>query len=418
MNQPASTAQATTGSMRDSILTEAARALNRRGVADTGLSDIAGAVGVTRAALYYYFTNQEDLVFQSYRHSCEVLSRQLSAATAVGSGGDALSIIARFVDAATDPEAPETATLCEVACLGPEKREAITRLYEGVVAKLGDIIQRGVERGEIRRCDPRLAAMAAIGLVSWIPLQKRWTLSAAFTHADLAGAVKSLILEGVAADQRQEIPYSPIFLRPAGIPSQDVFDGRVLAMAKQEVLLAVASRLFNLKGFDSTSLDEIAREVGVTKKVIYHNIGGKQALLIACNLRSLALAISLTERSREGVVDDLQALCRLIHAHVEARLRDDLAPLSGAGGLGFLPPESLAVVNEHAIRLFEAAQAVVGGPHPDGSLRGVDHDAFLMIIPGLVEWIPKWLSAQAPAERQLIASELTNFCAFGLRPMV
>ncbi len=400
--------------MRELILAEAARALNRRGVADTGLSDIASAVGVTRAALYYYFTNQEDLVFQSYSRSCGVLSRQLSDAAAFG--GDALSIIARFIDGATDPEAPETATLCEVACLGPEKREAIVGLYEGVVAKLGDIIERGAERGEVRRCDTRLAAMAAIGLVSWIPLQERWTLSVAFTHAELSSAVKSLILEGAAANQRREIAYTPMFLRPADIPSQGVFDGRVLAMAKQEALLAVASRLFNLKGVDSTSLDDIAREVGVTKKVIYHNIGGKQALLVACHLRSLAMAVSLTERSRDGAADDLQALCRLMHAHIEARLRDDLAPLSGTGGLGFLPPGSLATVNEGATRLFEAARAVVGGPRPDGSLRGVDHDAFLMVLPGLVEWIPKWLSAQAPAERQVIASELTNFCAFGLRP--
>ena len=47
------------GARRELILAEAARSLNRRGVADTALAEIARAVGVTRAALYYYFADQD-----------------------------------------------------------------------------------------------------------------------------------------------------------------------------------------------------------------------------------------------------------------------------------------------------------------------------------------------------------------------
>jgi AcrR family transcriptional regulator len=268
------------GARRELILAEAARSLNRRGVADTALAEIARAVGVTRAALYYYFADQEDLVFQSYRHSCEVLGGHLD--TAIAAGGDTRSIIGRFVDEAADPARPELATLCEVAALGEDKRAVVTGLYEGLAGRLAALIAQGAARGEARDCDPRIAALAILGLVSWIPLQERWTSSAPFSHAGLAAAARSLILSGAAAPDRQALDYTPLALRPADIPSHGVFDGRVLALAKQEALLAAASRLFNLKGVDTTSLDEIAAQVGVTKKVIYHNIGDKAALLVAC----------------------------------------------------------------------------------------------------------------------------------------
>jgi AcrR family transcriptional regulator len=196
-----------------------------------------------------------------------------------------------------------------------------------------------------------------------------------------------------------------------------VFDGAALALAKQEALLAAASWLFNLKGVDATSLDEIAARVGVTKKVIYHNIGGKSVLLAACYRRSLAFATSLIERTRQRAPSPLHAFCMVVHAHAEARLREDIAPLSGPGGLEFLPPDAALAVNNASERLYAAAEILYTAGRRANSLRQLNTGALLMIMPGLVEWIPKWLRANSPEECRVIAHELGAFCAFGLRPV-
>ncbi|GAA0360701.1 TetR/AcrR family transcriptional regulator [Actinoallomurus spadix] len=47
----------------------------------------------------------------------------------------------------------------------------------------------------------------------------------------------------------------------------------------RESLLRVAVGLFNERGFDGTSMDDLARELGVTKAAIYHHVPGKQELL-------------------------------------------------------------------------------------------------------------------------------------------
>jgi AcrR family transcriptional regulator len=49
----------------------------------------------------------------------------------------------------------------------------------------------------------------------------------------------------------------------------------------RETIRAVALELFSTKGFDQTSLREIAERVGLTKASLYYHFSSKQALLIA-----------------------------------------------------------------------------------------------------------------------------------------
>ena len=401
------------GARRRLILREAAKSLNVRGVTSTSLADIARQSGVTRAALYYYFEDQEDLVFQCYRQSCERMAARLSEARAEGGGAGA--VLGRFFDRMTDPAEDETATLCEVAYLSDNRRHIVVGLYEGVIASLAGLLRHGAEAGAFRTCDERIAAMAILGLISWIPLQRRWATSAPFTAEDLAGAAKRLILEGAAADGPTVLDYQPLALTPRDVPQRDVFDRAAVSSAKQEMLLAAASWLFTLKGVDATSLDEIAARVGVTKKVIYHNIGGKEALLTACNLRALAFAIALMQRTNTEEVLDIGVLGRLMHAHVEAKLREDIAPLSGVGGLEFLPQAARHEIDRQGARLLAEAETVYGRARALGVLRDVELGPFLTILPGVIEWVPKWLGAETAAERDHIGRQLAAFCTFGLR---
>ncbi len=49
----------------------------------------------------------------------------------------------------------------------------------------------------------------------------------------------------------------------------------------RETIRAVALELFSTKGFDQTSLREIAERVGLTKASLYYHYSSKQALLVA-----------------------------------------------------------------------------------------------------------------------------------------
>src|SRR5688500_15795257 len=110
-------------SRRDLLLDEAARQLNARGISQTALIDLTSALGLSRAAVYYYADDRQDLVFQAYRRACEALARDLS--TAAREPGDAIGRIAHFITRSLDPDRVEEAVLSEVAYLTDEQRATI-----------------------------------------------------------------------------------------------------------------------------------------------------------------------------------------------------------------------------------------------------------------------------------------------------
>src|SRR5437763_12062615 len=80
------------------------------------------------------------------------------------------------------------------------------------------------------------------------------------------------------------------------VPSRDA-----LYEAKREALLREAASAFNRQGFHATSLDDIARNLGVTKAALYHYFPNKHALLRACFGKAMAVAFQSLERAqREG----------------------------------------------------------------------------------------------------------------------
>jgi AcrR family transcriptional regulator len=57
---------------------------------------------------------------------------------------------------------------------------------------------------------------------------------------------------------------------------------RQQAEERREQILDAAMRLFGQKGFQGTSIRDIAREVGITEGLIYHYFENKEQLLEAC----------------------------------------------------------------------------------------------------------------------------------------
>ena len=403
------------GATRERVLDEAAKALNRRGVSKTSLAEIAANVGVSRAALYYYFADQEDLVFQSYRRSFEKMARRLSEARAAAS--HSLDVIDGFIEGMLGPDEPEIAALGEVAFLRPEQRSTIFGLCEGLRASLRYILEDGARRGELRKCHAGLVAPAIIGVISGAFLIRHWRTAASLTPRDIIKAIQAILHHGVAADRNAPARYVAFPLTPPGLPVGSVFDPEVMAAARQEALLTAASWLFSLKGVDATSLEEIALRVGVTKKVIYHNMGDKQALVVQCHRRAYRFYEGVVAGMRDYRGDRIDAMCACVEALAEAGLREDIAPLPLITGYESLPKAAREVLQTAAMRLLNAHLDTYAQGRADGSIREINARAVVSMLPGLVNWIPKWFDALTADERAAAPRELTELYRLGLCPL-
>jgi AcrR family transcriptional regulator len=77
-----------------------------------------------------------------------------------------------------------------------------------------------------------------------------------------------------------------------------------------ESLLQVAVKLFNERGYDGTSMEDLSRKLGITKSAIYHHVPSKEELLRLAVDRALD---GLFEVADETAQLDGRAIDRLEH---------------------------------------------------------------------------------------------------------
>jgi AcrR family transcriptional regulator len=78
-------------------------------------------------------------------------------------------------------------------------------------------------------------------------------------------------------------------------------------------LLAVAVEVFNERGYDGTSMEDLARRLGISKSSIYHHVAGKEELLRLALSRALDGWSQIADQARglkAPAIDRLEYLVR------------------------------------------------------------------------------------------------------------
>src|SRR5690606_34861054 len=74
------------GMKREALLEGATALFNARGISAISLAEVAEAVGLTRATVYYYVSDRADLVFQCYMRACDQAAEDLAVAAEASNG--------------------------------------------------------------------------------------------------------------------------------------------------------------------------------------------------------------------------------------------------------------------------------------------------------------------------------------------
>lgn len=84
----------------------------------------------------------------------------------------------------------------------------------------------------------------------------------------------------------------------------------------RDTLVAVAVEVFNERGYDGTSMEELAKRLGITKSSIYHHVSGKEQLLDLAVTRALDALFALLDETDSGE-SATQRLQRTVRRSVE-----------------------------------------------------------------------------------------------------
>src|SRR3990172_5926544 len=165
---------------RERILAVSARVFNRRGYHGTTLDDIARALSVTKAALYYHVKNKEELLFQCHQLALDI-----------GMEG--------MADQLTG-----TVVLLEQGALSPRHHRQIVRGRDEYEQALRTLIAGGIAAGVFVPCDPKLVGFAILGAVHWIP---KWYNPAGPTPApEIAEAFAAYLVRGLTKQPSPDLP--------------------------------------------------------------------------------------------------------------------------------------------------------------------------------------------------------------------
>lgn len=187
------------------------------------------------------------------------------------------------------------------------------------------------------------------------------------------------------------------------------------ASQRREQLLAVSRRLFAEKGFEGTSVEEIAARAEVSKPVVYEHFGGKEgiyAVVVDREVQALTAALSgaLDEGGHPKVLLERTALALL--SYIEASedgfrilVRD--SPVAQATGTFSSLIGDVATQVEHLL----ANQFRTRGLDPKVA------PIYAQMLVGMVALTGQyWLDARSPKKTE-VAAHLVNLAWNGLADM-
>lgn len=154
---------------REILIRQAGAAFGRNGFYSTTLEDVAKSIGITKAAIYYYFKNKNEILFECHKLAIRIASRAIEEAEAEGGNGyEKLTLTVRNYIVGLTSEL-NFSILVDVSALMPEERAYVVRFRDRFEAKMRQFVEEGLADGSVAPCDPKFAIFAIMGAVSWVP---------------------------------------------------------------------------------------------------------------------------------------------------------------------------------------------------------------------------------------------------------
>lgn len=184
--------------------------------------------------------------------------------------------------------------------------------------------------------------------------------------------------------------------------------------ARREQLIETARGLFAERGFDATSVEEIAARAEVSKPVVYEHFGGKEGLYAVVVVREVLslLAMMETALTANGPRALLEQATLALLDYVE-RSSDGFRILVRDSPLGSATGSYGSILSDVASRVEHILASELNA-------RGYDAGAapmYAQMLVGMVgttgQW---WLDARHPS-RDVVAAHLVNLAWNGLSGM-
>jgi AcrR family transcriptional regulator len=186
---------------------------------------------------------------------------------------------------------------------------------------------------------------------------------------------------------------------------------RMSGKERREQLLDIGRALFARKGFDGTSVEEIAEKAGVSKPVVYEHFGGKEGLYAVVVDREVRRLLDRVTAALDGdhprrlLEQAASALLQYVEEETDGfRILVRDSPVASTGGTFASMISDIATQVEHVL----AGEFKQRGYDP--KFAALYSQALVGMVALTGQW---WLDARKP-KRDEVAAHLVNLAWNGL----
>lgn len=179
-------------------------------------------------------------------------------------------------------------------------------------------------------------------------------------------------------------------------------------------LLAVAVKVFNEKGYDGTSMEVLAKKLGITKSSIYHHVSGKSELLELALGRALNALFAVTTESAATDGRYIERLEYVVRRSVEVLVAELPYVTLLLRVRGNTPVERRALARRREFDAFVSDLVIAAAE--EGDLKtGIDPALTSRLVFGMVNSLIEWYRPRPSDSVSDLADAVVALAFDGLR---
>ncbi len=170
----------------------------------------------------------------------------------------------------------------------------------------------------------------------------------------------------------------------------------------------MAAEIMCRKGYEATSMNDIADAVGLTKAGIYHYIHGKENLLFAIMSYAMDMVDEDVMAPARKVMDAEQRLRTIVERHAKRILEVGGAVTILLEEMYALTPAHRRTITSRKRAYFDLIRRTLQQLAAEGKLRDVNPTVATFCLFGMILWISRWYHRDGKLTPQDVLTDLVQ----------
>ncbi len=196
-------------------------------------------------------------------------------------------------------------------------------------------------------------------------------------------------------------------------PGNSLFDRKEQAQQKKQALLREAVRVFNQRGYENASLEDVARNLKISKAALYYYFGSKQEILYECFSMSFDIWDEALEYAIAHGTTGRDKIEIYIRRYIAQGLRE-LHPTINVREQEALAPEFRQKLAKRRRSRRNLVRQIIADGIKDHSIRDCDSRIAVSVITGAISWLFRVYRPEGALTAEAFADQSVRLMLDGL----